>query len=199
MAEILLFHHVLGRTPGVAACAAELERHGHVVHTPDLFGGLSFPDLQAGVAHVEDVGFDTIVGRGVDAAERLPAEVVYAGWSLGVVPAQRLAQTRVGALGALLLEACVPVTEFGAHWPAGVPVQIHGMDRDPFFAGEGDVDAARSLVDGVPTGTPADLFVYAGDRHLFADSSLESFDAEAAALLTRRVLAFLDRVDRSAP
>jgi dienelactone hydrolase len=113
---------------------------------------------------------------------------VYAGFSLGVVPAQKLAQTRPGARGALLFYSCVPTSEFGPSWPAGVPVQIHGMDADPLFVGEGDIDAARELVDSTED---AELFLYPGDQHYFADSSLPSYDAEATALLTRRVLDFL--------
>ena len=107
--------------------------------------------------------------------------------------AQRLAQTRTGAAGALLFEACIPISgewAFGP-WPDGVPVQIHGMDADEFFAGEGDIDAAREIIDKVKD---AELFVYPGDRHLFADSSLPSYDAESAALLKERVLAFLARI-----
>lgn len=198
MAEVVLFHHVLGLTPGVAAFAAELGRHGHVVHTPDLFDGRTFPDIDAGIAFLDEVGFDTIVERGVAAVDGLPAAVVYAGFSLGVVPAQRLAQCRPGARGALLFEACVPFTEFADRWPERVPVQIHGMDGDPFFAGEGDLDAARALVDHAAATTTAELFTYPGDRHLFADSSLDSYDLAAAALLTARVLAFLDGVDQRA-
>ena len=76
-------------------------------------------------------------------------------------------------------------------WPDGVPVQIHGMDNDPVFVGEGDIDAAREIV---ATVADAALFLYPGDRHYFADSSLPSYDANATALLTKRVLAFLDRV-----
>jgi hypothetical protein len=83
---------------------------------------------------------------GQAAAGELPSELVYAGFSLGVLPAQMLAQTRPGATGALLFEACVPVSEFGGTWPPEVPVQIHGMDADELFAGEGDLQAARALV-----------------------------------------------------
>ncbi len=126
--------------------------------------------------------------RGVQAAEAVPTEVVYAGFSLGVMPAQRLAQTRPGARGALLLESCIPTSEFGG-WPAGVPVQVHGMDQDPFFSEEGgDIDAARALV---AEAEDAELFLYPGDQHLFTDSSLPSYDADAAALVTQRVLDFL--------
>jgi dienelactone hydrolase len=104
------------------------------------------------------------------------------------MPAQRLAQTRPGAVGALLCEAFLPPTEFGDGWPDGVPVQIHGMDGDPFFAGEGDIDAARAFVASTDD---AELFVYPGDRHLFSDRSLSSHDADAAGLLTDRAIAFL--------
>lgn len=122
-------------------------------------------------------------------ADGLPQELVYAGFSLGVVPAQRLAQTRAGARGALFFESCLPVSEFGAAWPAGVPVQIHGMDADEFFAEEGgDIDAARALVAST---RDAELFLYPGDRHLFADSSLPSYNQDAAKLLTERALEFL--------
>jgi dienelactone hydrolase len=188
MAEILLFHHALGLTPGIAEFAGHLRESGHTVHTPDLYDGHTFRTVEEGVGFARDTGFGTIVERGVRAADDLPSALVYAGFSLGVMPTQKLAQTRSGARGALLLEACVPPSEFGSSWPDDVPVQIHGMEADPSFAGEGDLDAARALVDEAAN---AELFLYPGDRHLFADTSLPSYDAEAAALLTKRVLAFV--------
>jgi dienelactone hydrolase len=188
MAEILLFHHALGLTPGITEFADHLREAGHTVHTPDLYDGHTFRTVEEGVGFARDTGFGTIVERGVRAADDLPSDLVYAGFSLGVMPTQQLAQTRPGARGALLLEACVPPSEFGSPWPDDVPVQIHGMDADPSFAGEGDLDAARALVDEA---ADAELFLYPGDQHLFADTSLPSYDAEAAALLTKRVLAFL--------
>jgi dienelactone hydrolase len=190
MTEILFFHHALGLTPGVRELAETLRRAGHTVHTPDLYDGETFDSVEAGVDHARSIGFGTVIERGVRAAEGLPAGVVYAGISLGVLPAQKLAQTRPGAKGALLLEACVPPSEFGTTWPTGVPVQIHGMDADPSFAGEGDLDAARALVAST---RDAELILYPGDGHLFTDSSFSSFDAAATALLTDRVLAFLAR------
>ncbi len=189
MAEVLLFHHAQGRTAGVLAFADDLRRHGHTVHTPDLYDGRTFATLDDGLAYAREVGFGTVLDRGLRAVDGLPNELVYAGFSLGVMPAQQLAQTRAGARGALLFESCLPVSEFGTAWPAGVPVQVHGMDADPFFAGEGDIDAARALVESAEE---AELFVYPGDRHLFADSSLPSYNADAAKLLTQRVLEFLD-------
>jgi dienelactone hydrolase len=187
MAEVLLFHHAMGQTTGFQAFADELREAGHTVHTPDLFDGRTFGSIEDGVAHAQEVGFGEIIERGVRAADELPGEVVYAGFSLGVLPAQKLAQTREGARGALLFYSCVPVSEFGS-WPAEVPVQIHGMDADPYFMDEGDVDAARELVEAAED---AQLFLYPGDQHYFADSSLPSYDAGAAKLLTERTLAFL--------
>jgi dienelactone hydrolase len=188
MAEVLLFHHLHGLTSGVRGFADELRGAGHTVHTPDLYEGRTFDSFDEGVGYAEQVGFGTIVERGRAAAEGLPAELVYAGFSLGVLPAQMLAQTRPGARGALLCHACVPISEFGGGWPEGVPVQIHGMDADPIFVEEGDLDAARALVQ---TTKEAELFLYPGDRHLFADSSLPTYDEPAARLLTERAVTFL--------
>jgi dienelactone hydrolase len=188
MAEILLFHHAHGLTVGVTAFADDLRAAGHTVHTPDLYDGEVFHDLEAGVAHAQQVGFGTLIERGVASADGLPTGLVYAGFSLGVLPAQALAQNRPGAAGALLFHATVPVTEFGAAWPDAVPVQIHAMDADPWFVGDGDIDAARALV---AAADDAELFLYPGDQHLFADSSLPSYDPSAAGLLRERVLGFL--------
>lgn len=190
MAEVLLFHHAHGLTAGVLAFADELRRAGHTVHTPDLYDGHTYESLDDGLSHAQQTGFGQILQRGVRAADGLPAELVYAGFSLGVMPAQKLAQTRSGAQGALLLHSCIPTSEFGSEWPAAVPVQVHAMDADPFFVDEGDIEAAQAIVESAED---AELFLYRGDQHLFADSSLPSFDAEAAALLTRRVLDFLKR------
>ena len=191
MADVLLFHHAHGRTDGVLAFADALRVAGHTVHVPDLYEGRTFAELDAGVAYARQIGFDALVERGVAAAGALADDMVYAGFSLGVLPAQTLAQTRPGAKGALLFSACVPPFTLGSAWPQGVPVQIHGMDGDEIFVGDGDLDAARALVAAVDNG---ELFLYRGRGHLFADNSLSSYDEAAAGLLTARVLAFLGAV-----
>lgn len=191
MAEILLFHHAQGQTEGFLAFADELRAAGNVVHTPDLYDGKTFTELADGVGYAEQVGFDTIIERGRLAAESLPKEIVYAGFSLGVLPAQMLAQTRPGAKGAVLLHAAVPTSEFGRPWPQGVPLQIHMTEADEWVVGE-DLDVARQLDETIES---AELFLYPGDRHLFADNSLPDYDEGAAALLKQRVLSFLDNVE----
>ena len=190
MAEVVLFHHAHGQTPGFLAFAEELRAAGHTVHTPDLYDGNTFTDLDEGVGYAREVGFGTIAERGRVAAESLPDEVVYGGFSLGAMPAQMLAQTRPGAKGALLFHGAIPTSEFGGPWPEGVPLQMHIMEADE-WAQEGDLDAARELDETIEG---AELFLYPGDRHLFADNSLPDYDEEAAALLTERVLAFLKNV-----
>jgi len=195
MTEVVLFHHVQGLTDGVRAFAEDLRAGGrHTVHTPDLFDGERPATIDDGIAFADSLG-DELGARADRFVAGLPAGLVYAGFSMGAGTAQRLAQTRPGARGALLYESCIPLTgewSFGP-WPDGVPVQIHGMDKDPFFALEGDIDAARELVETVGPQL-GQLFVYPGDKHLFADSSLPSYDPDAAALVVRRSVEFLDRV-----
>jgi dienelactone hydrolase len=193
MTEIVLYHHVQGLTEGVQSFANRLQRAGHTVHTPDLFDGRRFDSIEEGMAFAGDAGFAALAERGVAAAEGISPEVVYAGFSFGVMAAQQLAQTRPGARGALLMSGCLPVSEFGEAWPDGVPVHVHGKDADPFFAE--DLEAAQALVESTDG---AELFLYPGEEHLFADSSLPAYDAAAAALLTERVLAFLDTVQAEA-
>jgi dienelactone hydrolase len=195
MAEVVLFHHVQGLTDGVRAFADELRAGGHAVHTPDLFDGERPATIELGIALVDLIGDDTLSERATAALADLPDGLVYAGFSFGGATAQQFAQTRAGARGALLYESFVSLTaewSFGP-WPAGLPVQVHGMDKDPFFALEGDLDAARELAAAVGPGV-AEVFTYPGDKHLFTDSSLPSYDPGATRLVLDRSLAFLARL-----
>lgn len=192
MSTVVLFHHALGLTDGVRDLAATWRRAGHEVHTPDLFDGSVFATVAEGVAHARQIGFPAVLQRGAAAVDGLGADLVYAGISLGVLPAQMLAQTRPGARAAVLLEACVPPDEFGGPWSESVPLQVHGMADDPFFAGEGDLEVARAVAATVPS---AEVVVHDGAVHLFTDSSLESYDAAATAAVNERVLALLASLD----
>jgi dienelactone hydrolase len=189
MTEVLLYHHVQGLTDGVRSFAGTLREAGHTVHTPDVYDGRTFATVEEGLEFASAAGFGELVERGVEVAGAVPPDAVYAGFSFGVMIAQRLAQTRPGARGAVLMSGCLPVSEFGEAWPAGVPVQVHGKEADPFFLE--DIEAARALASSVGS---AELFLYPGAGHLFADSSLPDYDPAAAALLTERVLAFLAAV-----
>ncbi len=190
MTTMLLFHHAQGQSTGFLAFADELREAGHTVHAPDLYDGRTFDDLDEGVGYAKEVGFGEVLRRGTAAAEDLPADIVYAGFSLGVMPAQSLAQTRPGARGAIFYSAAFPASEFEGPWPEGVALQIHMMDSDPW--GEEDRPAAEALVAEV--GGAAELFLYPGSGHLFADPSLNDYDEQASGLLKERTLAFLGRV-----
>lgn len=191
MTEIVLFHHAQGLTAGCHAFAGVLREAGHVVHLPDVYDGRTFATLDEGIAYAKQVGFDTLVERGEAAAADLPAEVVYGGWSLGGMPAQKLAMTRPGAKGLLLLHTAIPLEEFGGAWPEGVPLQVHTMTED----GWGDADVAEQLGQTVPG---AEVYLYPGDRHLFTDDSTADHDPRAAALVLERTLKMLARVDARA-
>jgi dienelactone hydrolase len=185
MTDVIVYHHAQGLTDGVKAFADELRAAGHTVHTPDLHEGRTFATLPEAMGYVQEVGFGPIIARGRAAADELPSEVVYVGFSLGVLPAQLLTQTKPGAKGGVFVYSFVPPSEFGSDWPAGVPLQIHMMDGDPeVLPPNGDLEAAQAM-------ESAELFLYPGDKHLFADSSLPDYDEAAATKLTERVLAFL--------
>jgi dienelactone hydrolase len=189
VAEVLLFHHAQGLTGGVVAFADQLRATGHVVHAPDLYEGATFATVDEGVAHARQTGFDTILARGRAAADALGADLVYAGFSLGVMSAQELTQTRPGARGGLFFHGCLPPGEFDAPWPLGVRAQVHAMADDPWM--EEDWESARALVATVPG---AELFIYPGAGHLFAEVGGADYDEAAATLLTARTLEFLARL-----
>nr|WP_213816499.1 dienelactone hydrolase family protein [Glaciihabitans sp. dw_435] len=191
MAEVLLFHHAQGLTTGVRDFARALEAAGHVVHLPDLYDGNVFGTLDEGMVYARGVGFDVLLEKGRLEADGLPDALAYVGFSLGVMPAQLLAQTRPGATAAIFLHGCLPVAEFGDAWPDGVPVQIHGMDADEWFVDGGDLEAAEEIL---LSASDAELFLYPGSDHLFTDNSLPAFDADASALALERVLGLLGRV-----
>lgn len=195
MTTVVLFHHVQGLTEGVRALADQFRGAGHDVVTPDLFDGELPSSIEEGIALAESIPSEVMAVRLSSATKDLPDEVVWAGMSWGVSIAQNLAQTKPGAVGALFYESCLPVRGDGSlgTWPNGLPVQVHGMDDDPFFAHEGDLESARELV-RIAGADKGALFTYAGSSHLFTDSSLTSYDPEATKLVVQRSIEFLNRL-----
>ena len=192
MTEVVLFHHVQGLTDGVAAFAEDLRAGGHTVHVPDLFDGHTFGSIEDGFAYTKSLAAGTIDERIEAAVEGLPDGLVYAGISYGVPRALDLTVNRPGAKALVMLESAMPVAgedAFGP-FPDGVPVQIHGGEGDEYF--QEDKEYADQAVEVL--GDRVELFVYPVQQHLFTDRSLPSYDAESAALVTQRILAFLDRL-----
>ena len=198
MAEVVMFHSVLGLRPGVLDAAERLRTAGHTVHTPDLFDGEIFDNLDDGMGKEEALGFREIVGRTEVAVAGLPAGLIFAGFSMGVVYAERLAASRPGALGAVLMHGAVPVdglTEyFGIErWPEGVPVQVHYAVDDPWVEAEQEVVPLGDAVRGA--GAEFEQYVYPGSGHLFADPDFFEYDRASSKAMWERVVAFLDGID----
>jgi dienelactone hydrolase len=187
MTDVILFHHAQGLTEGVRAFADQLRLAGHSVITPDLYGGATFETLDKGVAHAQLIGFAEIIALGVAAAADLdPSTTVYAGFSLGVLPAQQLAQSQPEALGAIFYHGGERVSAFGDKWPASVALQMHVTESDPWIEFDVVQDLARDAPD-------SELFVYPGEAHLVADASLPDYDPTIAGLILERSIRFLDR------
>ncbi len=187
MTDVIVFHHAQGLTAGVRAFADRLVVAGHRVMVPDLYEGETFDSIDDGVAHAQSIGFDTVIDRGVAAAASVEGPFAVVGFSLGVLPAQNLAQTHSRAIGAVLCHAAIPLGTFGDHWPDGVALQIHTAERDRL----GDFDDATALAGAV---AQAELFAYDTDAHLVADPSLPDHDAAIAAQILDRTLALVAAV-----
>ena len=181
---VVLFHSALGLRPAVLEFAAALREAGHEVHTPDLYDGEVFDDLDAGMTKRDALGQPEIARRALAAVADLPPGLVYAGFSLGAAPAQLLAQGRSGARAALLFHGALPPEMFDRPWPRDVAVEVHAMAQDPWM----DFDAARALVSAAANGA---LHTYPGAGHLFADPGLDDHDPGAAGVMLTRSLAFL--------
>jgi dienelactone hydrolase len=190
MTDVLLFHHVLGVTDGVRWFADELRAAGHDVTVADLWDGETYPSIEAGVAHAQEVGFGNVIENGVALAADLPAGAVVIGMSLGALPAQKVAQTRSGVRGAVLLYSALPSDEFGGPWPAEVAVQIHIAEKDENLE-EGELDGAKALAAEAADGA---IFLYPGTAHLIAEKGFADFDPESASLILSRTKEFLDRM-----
>jgi dienelactone hydrolase len=188
MTQVILFHHALGVTEGVMAFADQLRDGGHQVTVGDLFGGATFDTIEEGVAYEEQLGWDEMIARSEAAVAPLPREIAIGGFSLGAVYAQRLAQTREGALGALLYHGGdIPPLEFEVEWPDGVGLQVHVSEGDKWFNRAG----GERLVSEVPG---AELFLYPGSGHLFTDRLWEEYDEASTTLVLERSLVFLDSI-----
>ena len=186
MAEVIVFHHALGRTAGIEAFGNALAVAGHDVITPDLFDGATFETVEAGVAHAQSIGFEAIAEAGARIADQCGNDLTVIGFSLGVLPAQKIAQTRKGVAAAVLCHSALPLSVFGGSWPQIVALQLHMGSRDPFV--EEDRDAIEELMVAAPNAT---LHEYDTAAHLVADVSSPDYDAGITSQLLARTLEFI--------
>ena len=187
MATIQIFHSVLGVRPGLLEYAENLRRDGHTVHVPDLWDGSVYDSIEEGLVHRDQLGFPEMIIRAQNAADLLPVETVYLGYSLGALFAQLLAQTRAGARGVVLFHGIQPLENIGSPWPTGVPLQVHTMSDDPWV----ELNQVREIVDVVATAAHTELSLYEGNKHLFTDPDFSDYDDAAADLANERVRIFL--------
>lgn len=186
MAEILLFHHARGLTPGVQRFADVLRDAGHTVHAPDLYEGRTFDDTESGVEHMNELGRDVLAQRAAGAAAGVPDGLVYAGMSMGCGYAAWLAlQHRPGsARGMLFLFGAPDPRWFETDWPEGLPaIALQTLD-DPWREASED-EGFRTRVPG------GELVDYPGSGHLFLDDSTDDYDEAVAAQATERILTWL--------
>ncbi|GLW70711.1 dienelactone hydrolase [Kitasatospora phosalacinea] len=192
MAEIVLFHSAYGLRPAVAAAADRLRAAGHTVHTPDLYEGETFDELEEGMAYRDRVGNDELLRRAVGAvAPLLPARggLVYAGFSLGGSLAQNLALADEQARGLLLLHGTSDLREDAA---TEIPVQLHVAEPDAFES-EDWLNTWYLLM--TRAGADVEVHRYRGAGHLYTDPDLPDHDAEAAERTWAAALAFLAELD----
>lgn len=182
MADILLFHSVLGLRQVELDLADQWRSAGHSVVTPDLFDGRKAETYDEGFVIRKDVGLQIIADRAIRAAEQEPDGVVLAGVSMGAGMAARVWQKRPDAKGILFISGPAP-------WPenvAGTPVQLHAARPEPFDEEE--------VFEGWRAENPgAHLEVYRYDDvgHYFLDPTLPDYSKAASQQCRERCLNFL--------
>ena len=196
MAEIILFHSVLGLRHGVTDGANRLRDAGHIVYTPDYYDGEVFDDPAEGVRKREELGMEEITKRVRDSVAMRQPSLVYGGFGLGARCAQVLALTRKETQGLVLLHGALPAEETApGGWPRGLPVQVHHADDDEWVDSE-TVDRLGRAVQEAGAGFEAHR--YTGAARSLTDPDLPGYDHDTAEVMWDRVQDFVARVDRRA-
>ena len=191
MATVVLFHSVMGVTPGLAESAEMLRSNGHEVHVIDQYDGRTFDDYEPAMAHMESIGMEPLMAKALELTPDLADGFVTAGFSNGAGMAEYVAARKPGARGVLMFAGAIDPKWLEVSWPEGVPGQIHTTVDDP-WRDEG-IDGAAAAIEAA--GGQVEVFDYPGSGHLFADSSRPSeYQQAEAELMWSRVLEFLKRV-----
>jgi dienelactone hydrolase len=188
MAEIVLFHHAGGLMPGVLDLAEKLRVVGHTVHTPDLFEGHTFDDVNDGVAWAQGIGQEVFADRAKAFVRTVPSEeLVYGGLSMGCARAAEQVLFRQGALAAFFLYGAIDPAWWNKRWPADVPAEAHLTESDPWR----ELEAEEGFKARIPR---HELFTYPGQGHLFMEPDHPDYDEELAHIVTSSLIDFLDEV-----
>ncbi|MFO1143943.1 MAG: dienelactone hydrolase family protein [Amaricoccus sp.] len=188
MAEVVLFHSILGLRPAEAAIAARMRAAGHKVTTPDLYDGLRTDSYNEGFGMHDAIGDAELLRRARDAVAALPAETVLAGVSMGGGIAGELWKDRRETAGVLFLHGPAPLAP--APRP-GTPVEVHMADPEPF---DDEAFIGAWIAEALALPIAFKVFRYAGAGHFFTDATLPDHDAAAAELALGRAVDLLARV-----
>ncbi|MEU7783586.1 dienelactone hydrolase family protein [Amycolatopsis sp. NPDC049159] len=189
MSDVVVFHSVLGLRPVELGFADRLRAAGHAVTTPDLYDGRTAPDIEAGFALKDAVGWETITRRARDAVRDLPPATVLVGVSMGAGVVETVLPHRPATAGVLLLHA---LGNLPAAARPGLPVEVHVADPDP-IAPPAQVAAWRAATARV--GADARVHTYPGIGHFYTDPDGPDHDEAAAERTWERVLEFLRRTE----
>jgi dienelactone hydrolase len=188
MAEVVLFHSILGLRPAEAEIAGRLRAAGHAVTTPDLYAGWRTDSYDEGFAKHDAIGDAALLARARAAVAEMPEATVLAGVSMGGGLAGALWAERPATRGLLLLHGPAPLAPDPRE---GTPVQAHMAEPEPFddeaFLQQWIDDARRLPV-------ALEVFRYPGAGHYFTDRTLPDHDPAAAELALGRALSFLARL-----
>jgi dienelactone hydrolase len=188
VAEIAVFHSVLGVRPGVLDAARRLTEAGHEVLVVDLFEGEVFDEYEPAMHLAEnEIGHRELLARAQRATAGLADGFLTLGFSMGTAPAEFIAMQR-GA-GTVLFVGAVPMIAFHSDaWPGRVAVQLHGTLDDPWR----EPHLLEAFIKEVQaSGAPLEVYDYPGNGHLFTDASLtQEYDEAIAELAWERVLTF---------
>jgi dienelactone hydrolase len=189
MANIVLFHSMLGLRPVELRAADRLRVAGHQVVTPDLYAGQTASTLDEGFRLKDHrIGWATIEQRAHQAVHNLPADTVLAGISMGAGVVSTLLPHRPDTAGVLLLHGLASIPTAARN---GLPIQLHVADADEFAP---PAEVSAWLDAATRTGADAQVFTYQHAGHFYTDTSLPDHHAWATTLTWQRVLDFLRTV-----
>ena len=184
MAELLLFHHAHGLTAGLQSLADRLRAGGHTVHTPDCYAGRTFTSVDEGIAYAERIGHDALLDMALRMARTHHTANVVLGFSMGTLQAQYLAQHVRRMRACALMGGAIPPELLGSSWRPQVALQGHVADPDDWCT----PDELAALERSAPH---ARVHRYPDRRHMFVDTSLHDYDADAASQFEERLTDWL--------
>jgi dienelactone hydrolase len=193
MANVVIFHSILGLREGLFHLAEYLRLNGHTVFTTDLYDGRSFDEMDAAFEFFNGIGIPEMMSRSIRYCENYPSDACYIGFSNGGVSALLLAGTKEGAAGCILLHAAISIKDIGIEkWPAHVNVDVHYAEKDPWKEDEVYIQSFKDEI--LASGSEFKYYEYPVEGHLFTDKLLPEYNEAATKVLYSIVLEYLENI-----